>query len=272
MGARNLKPMTGSYTPARKTPVMVDANGRDVSPARLGAVAPHDLDSEAAVISALMLEPDRLVEVRDLLAKPAGDSDGSFYSEGHRIVYRAICELVDASKPVDVVTVAGWIRDRGQIQRIGGAAELGRLVDATPSVENVREHAQRVRSLAIQRAAIRFHWQALAAAYGDVGDMQEWREAQLANHQLLVERGARIEATTLREALIASAKASAENDGVVPLLRTGLWAWDSMLGGLHLGKIHALIAETGEGKTALALQLCCDATGVFDAAGALGGT
>ena len=257
MAERHLRAVGASYTAARRTHDKSDPSPEGVNP-------PCDIEAENAVISALLIDNDRLCEVRDLLPPVSGNNDESFHGDANRIVYMAILALADEGKPFDVVSVAGWIRARGQIQRIGGAKQLGSLVDATPAVANVRVHAELVRDCAIQRGLIRWHRQQLMAAYGDVGDRQKWREERLREHQLLVERGARIQATSMRDALTASAEREVEAKGVPPVVKTGLWAWDTKMGGMHLGKIHGLIARSGEGKTSCGLQMVCGTCGTFE--------
>jgi replicative DNA helicase len=71
-----------------------------------GRVPPHDLDAEAAVLSAILLDRDALDRVLEFL-KPE-----QFYSEANGRIFEAATELAEASTPVDVVSVASWLRDR----------------------------------------------------------------------------------------------------------------------------------------------------------------
>lgn len=260
---RNLRAIDGGQHPRPKHTPVLTANR---SPVAEGTPAPCDLDAEGAVLGALLLKPDELDAVRDILPPTSSDTDAQFYSDANRLVYKAIVQLSDAGERVDIVTVAGWLRARDLIGRAGKTTYLGELLDKTPSIANIREHAYIVRDCALQRAAIRMHWEALAEAYGDVGDRQAWRERQLARHELLVERGSRLaDAMSIKDALREAGEAmvanSAGGGSAVPLLRTGLMAWDRVAGGLYLGKIAGLVAESGEGKTSLSLQLCYRAAG-----------
>jgi hypothetical protein len=40
--------------------------------------------------------------------------------------------LVQSGSPVDIVAAASWLRDRGCLGRVGGAAYVAQLADATP--------------------------------------------------------------------------------------------------------------------------------------------
>src|SRR5215475_10162424 len=95
-----------------------------------GRVPPHDLDGEAAVLSATMLDPSALDKVVEL--KPE-----HFYSEAHRRIYEACLELRQSGSPVDVVQVASFLKDRQRLAQVGGMPYLGQILDAAPVVANV---------------------------------------------------------------------------------------------------------------------------------------
>jgi len=83
-----------------------------------GRVPPHDLDAEAAVLSAVMLDPLAFDKVNEFL-RPE-----HFYSEAHRRIHEACVELSAEGKPVDVVQVATWLRDRERLAQVGGMAYM----------------------------------------------------------------------------------------------------------------------------------------------------
>ena len=75
--------------------------------AEVGGPPPHDLDAEAVVLSAIMLDRVALDRVLEIL-KPE-----HFYSDANARIFRAAQELAIAMTPVDVSTVNTWLRDRG---------------------------------------------------------------------------------------------------------------------------------------------------------------
>src|SRR5688500_10872549 len=89
-----------------------------------GRVPPHDLDAEAAVLSAVMLAQEAFDRVSEFLHAE------HFYSGANQRVYEAVLALQNESRPVDVVTVASWLRDRGLLAQIGGTPYLAQLTDA----------------------------------------------------------------------------------------------------------------------------------------------
>ena len=89
----------------------------DLRPAA-GRVPPHDLDAEASVLSAVLLSSEAFDEVSDLLLAE------HFYSDANRRIFECITELQSGGRPVDVVTVATWLRDHERLQQVGGTPYL----------------------------------------------------------------------------------------------------------------------------------------------------
>ena len=69
-----------------------------------GRIPPQALDLEEAVLGALMLEKDAVMEVTDILEPE------SFYDDRHRKVYEAILDLSRNLKPIDMLTVTEQLR------------------------------------------------------------------------------------------------------------------------------------------------------------------
>lgn len=134
-----------------------------------GRPPPHDLDAEAAVLSALLLSRDSADQVLPSL-RPE-----HFYSDANGRIYQAIVALGD--KPADIVTVRSWLDDRGLLQKTGGPPYLHQLADATPAEANVGEHAKIVREKWRVRQTIATCQRIAAAGYGDVGDVQAYLTA-----------------------------------------------------------------------------------------------
>src|SRR5260221_14705862 len=133
-----------------------------------GRVPPHDLDAEAAVLSAALLSTEAFDEVSDLLRSE------HFYSDANRRIYDAIIDLQSNGRPVDVVAVATWLRDRDRLQQVGGTPYLAQLTDSIPAVAHVAAHAAVVREKWRVRQLIATCQRFAAEGYGGRTDMQEY--------------------------------------------------------------------------------------------------
>ena len=111
-------------------------------------VPPQSVEAEQAVIGGLMLAPESLDRVGDFL------TEHDFYRRDHRLIYRAIRELSEKSKPFDAVTLGEWFEANGLSEQIGGTGYLVELASSTPSAANIRAYAEIVREKAVLRQLI----------------------------------------------------------------------------------------------------------------------
>jgi replicative DNA helicase len=132
-----------------------------------GLVPPHDVAAEEAIAASVLLEPATLDQIGTL-------APDQFWSEGCRWVIDAAQDLAGHGRPVDVVAVAGWLREKDQLVRIGGSAFLAHLADAVPSVANIGDYADRVREKAALRRLISTCQRIAAEGYGDVGPVADY--------------------------------------------------------------------------------------------------
>jgi len=218
----------------------------------VGRVPPHDLDAEAAVLSAILLQPESFDEVAEIL-KPE-----HFYSDANRRVYEAIFELQRMQRAVDVVSVASFLRDKNRLQQIGGTAYLAQLTDATPFVANIETHARLIREKWRLRQVIAVCQTVAAEGYGDCGETQPFIDKA---EQRLFEIARIPEASTIvslreavREAFHILTEATKRGGGITGI-PTGFTQLDRMCAGLHSGDLYIVAGRPGMGKTSFVLNL-----------------
>ncbi|NLE88666.1 MAG: replicative DNA helicase [Myxococcales bacterium] len=220
-----------------------------------GRIPPSDLDAEAAVLSAVMLSGEAFDSVQEQLAPE------HFYSEANRRVFEAVQELVAASRPVDVVSVAAWLRDRGRLDQVGGTPYLAQLVDATPAVAHVEEHARVIREKWRLRSLIATCQRFAAEGYGDCGDVQSFVDAA---EQSIFEL-ARVQESSsvvpVREAIHSAFRILSEarqRGGGITGFETGFTELDKRTSGLHKGDLYIVAGRPGMGKTSFVLNLAAN--------------
>lgn len=214
-------------------------------------VPPCSIDAEQAVLGGLMLVPDALTRVADLL----GELD--FYRRDHQLIWRAICELDRAAQPYDAVTLGEWFEAHGQAEQVQGGAYLVELASTTPSAANIRAYAIIVADKAKRRALIAACSGVLEDAFAGGRDTDAVvADAQAAIGALTQARGHRLKSVNdgLTE-MVEGMQARMASGGVVGT-SYGLPALDDMTGGKQPGDLIIIAARPSMGKTTLALQGC----------------
>jgi replicative DNA helicase len=217
-----------------------------------GRVPPHDLDAEAAVLSAVMLSSEAFDRVAEFL-RPE-----HFYSGANQRVFEAVLSLQSESRPVDVVTVAGWLRDKGLLQQIGGTPYLAQLTDAVPTVAHVEAHGRAVKEKWRLRRVIATCQDFAALGYGDTGEVQGFiDQAEQAIFDLARQpEGSSVSSLkhALQGAFVILSEAAKHGGGITGMA-TGFIDLDKMTAGLHPGELYIVAARPGMGKTAFVLNI-----------------
>jgi replicative DNA helicase len=217
-----------------------------------GRVPPNDLDAEGAVLSAVLLDSGAFDTVQELL-RPE-----HFYADANRRVFEAVIELSSSGRPVDVVSVAGFLRDRNRLEQIGGTPYLAQLADATPAVSHVQAHAQAVREKWRLRQLIATCQRFAAEGYGVPPDVQKFIDSA---EQAVFDIARTPEGTTVepvRDAVVRAFKILEEAErrgGGVTGIPTGFTRLDRQCSGLHAGDLFIVAARPGMGKTSFVLNI-----------------
>ena len=69
-------------------------------------VPPQSNESEMAVLGSIMLKPDVMNDVLDLISKE------TFYSSRHRIIFENLMELFADGKPIDLLSVSEKLKSK----------------------------------------------------------------------------------------------------------------------------------------------------------------
>jgi replicative DNA helicase len=217
-----------------------------------GRVPPHDLDAEAAVLSAILLDGDALDRVLEILKAE------HFYSHANGRIFQAAQQLAIEQSPIDIVSVASWLRDREWLPKMGGTAYLAQLADATPAVGHVEAHARVVFEKWRLRELIATCQRGAAEGYGDVGHVQTFLDA-FEGHIFALTHDRRASGHTIapiaegmREGFDKINEAAARGDRLTGI-PTGYDRLDAEIAGLHDGDLTIVAARPGMGKTSFVM-------------------
>ncbi|MCH2041033.1 MAG: replicative DNA helicase [Saccharospirillaceae bacterium] len=215
---------------------------------------PHSVEAEQSVLGSLMLDERAWESVSESTV------DTDFYRHDHRMIFRAITHLVKSEQPIDVVTVAEELEERAQLDKVGGAAYLSRLVDMTPSIDNCAAYAEIVRERSQQRRLIEAASEMMDKAYEPDGatalDLLSDAEKSIAqiaegNRQ---DGGPQVVAPILKNTLDQLDEMFNQPDGLSGLT-TGFTEIDNRTSGWQKADLVIVAARPSMGKTTYAMNL-----------------
>lgn len=217
-----------------------------------GKIPPSDIETEEVVLGALLIEPNALATVIDILQPEV------FYKEAHQRIFAAVLALYPIGEPIDVITVTNYLRKNGEIDFIGGPAYIAQLTDRVISAANIEYHARILIEKYIQRKLIEISNNIITEAYDATSDafdtLNEAENALFQINEQNLRRSFRSMPSVLqvvREQIETAYKNQGEYTGVV----SGFYQLDQLTGGLQPSDLIIIAARPGMGKTAFALSM-----------------
>ncbi|GAL13809.1 replicative DNA helicase [Vibrio astriarenae] len=134
----------------RQADFRASSNSKKKNDAQVDAikVPPHSIEAEQSVIGGLLLDNERW----DTVAERVVTND--FYSRPHRLIFESARDLLEAGKPLDLITLSEFLEQREQLEDVGGFAYLADLAKNTPSAANINAYADIVAERALVRNLI----------------------------------------------------------------------------------------------------------------------
>jgi len=218
-------------------------------------VPPHSLEAEQSVLGGLMLS----ATAWDKVADKVGEVD--FYREDHRLIFRAIHDLHEASQPCDAVTVSEWFESHGKADQVDGGNYISQLANNTPSAANVGAYADIVREKSILRSLIDVGAQITSSAFSTEG--RESRSLLEEAERLvfaIAEKGARGGSgfvsvqDALKEAMDKIDELNAF-EGDITGIPTGYQDFDRLTAGLQPSDLIIVAGRPAMGKTTFAMNI-----------------
>jgi len=213
-------------------------------------IPPQDLTAEQALLGAILIKPRGIPEVADMVAAE------HFYAEKHRIIYQAMIELDKRGEPIDFITLTSYLKERQQLDEIGGGSYLAELVNLVPSANNLKRYGNIVAKKAALRRLIASAGDILDLGYNEEDDVDSiFERAEQLIHGLtnFSQRTYLAIKDTLSEAwerLDRLHKSTDELRGVP----SGFRDIDNLLAGFQKSDLVILAARPSVGKTSLALD------------------
>ena len=215
-------------------------------------VPPQNLDAEMALLGSIMLRPEALYEIMEVI------KSDSFYSEKHRIIHDTMIELFTKRSPIDLLSVSAKLSEKGWLDQIGGNTYLTEIVNVVPSSSNIGYYAELVQKKYIMRRLIEASDHISQIGYDENKELEEMMDSAEkklfdvtnfnTSHKFVPLKDELTEAWERLERL------HTDGQGMrgVP---TGFADLDHKLAGFQKSDLIILAARPSMGKTALALDI-----------------
>ena len=216
-------------------------------------VPPHSIEAEQSVLGGVMIDNDQWEKVEEILLST------DFYVKNHREIFKAMAELANMAKPMDVITLSEHLEQMGEVDI--GLAYLGELAQNTPTVANIRAYAEIVREKAIMRQLISASNEIADASFNPQGrglaellDLAERKVFAIAESRETSGEGpSKVE--DILKSTIERIEQIQKTKGGVTGLSTGFTDLDNMTSGLQKADLVIIAARPSMGKTTFAMNI-----------------
>lgn len=220
-------------------------------------VPPQDLDAERAALGGMLIDPEAITQVLELIVAE------DFYQEGHREVYRAVLHLFELRFPIDLVTVTARLRELQRLDAIGGAAYLASLTDHVPTTANLTHYARIVHQQGMRRRLITAATEVVKLGYDTseipIDDLLDRAEQLIFD---IAQQKIRKSFFPIREVVKESFKAIERRYELrqpITGVPTGFVDLDRLTSGLNPSDLIIVAGRPSTGKTAFALAMVAHA-------------
>lgn len=225
------------------------------APAPESAALPHNVDAEAALLGALMID-NRLAEDVQLKLRP-----DHFFEPLHARIYEQILKLVDRNMIASPVTLRPLFDADTEMKERGGPSYLAQLTGSGAAIIGARDFAEQIYELALLRALIAVGREMVENALDtseEVDPKGQIENAETALYRVAEEGGGEGTVKSFAEATrlaVQMAEKALNTGGGLSGLTSGFDSINARTGGLHNSDLVILAGRPGMGKTALATNI-----------------
>ena len=220
--------------------------------ALLKRVLPHSIVAEQSVIGCMMISRDAITVAADIL------EEDDFYSRQYALVYRAIVELNDAGKSVDVVTLQNKLKEKDAPPEVSSLEFVRDLMLAVPTAAHIKDYAEIVSEKAILRRMIKVNEEIAGICYVGKESLEEILENAEKGIFNIVQRRNTGDYVPIRQVVLNAMERierASKTKGNVTGVATGFLDLDYRTAGMQPADLILIAARPSMGKTALVLNI-----------------
>lgn len=213
---------------------------------------PASLEAEEAIVGAMLLDKEVISDITEII------TEDDFSNPQLKEIFASIIDLFEEGKPIDVVTVAERLKERGSYDVVGGSEYLTNLVINTPTTANATYYAKIIEEKSLLRKLINSSYKIIEKCQSQnerIEEIVDFAEKTIFNviqnknskdfshlKEILIETYNKIEELYLKKSHIIG----------VP---TGFSELDKITAGFQPSDLILIAARPAMGKTSFALNI-----------------
>jgi replicative DNA helicase len=213
---------------------------------------PANVEAERAILGAILLDNLSFNEAAEHLQAE------DFSLDSHRRIYARMIELMDSSRPIDLITLVEELDRHKELQAIGDVGYISGLIDGVPDRPSIEHYIKIVRDKALLRGLINTASSAIARAseQSDLAEeiLNDTEAAILGLSEKRIGRGFLGIQEIIKESF-GSVDALLQRGQRITGLATHYTDLDEMTSGFQPSDLIIIAARPSMGKTSLAMNI-----------------
>ncbi|MBR5660809.1 MAG: replicative DNA helicase [Bacteroidales bacterium] len=221
----------------------------------MGNKPPQALEVEEAVLGAMLIEPSSVDMALEEL------SPSCFYDPRHKMIYEAMSELVNEHTSVDIVTVSSKLREKGNLEAVGGPVVLAGLSEKVGAAAHIEYYVKILKQKSIQRDLITASYEILRDSYDDSVKVDQLIDEAQTKVYNAIQNNLKKDVQEVGSIINDAMREIERNQNIQGLsgVPSGFPTLDRITRGWQKSDLIILAARPSVGKTAFALNLARNA-------------
>jgi replicative DNA helicase len=216
---------------------------------------PHSIEAEQGVLGCILLSPNECMGMSIEKLKRGSEV---FYDMRHQALFDVLAEMYDKKELIDPITVQQHLRDRNQLEALGGMPYIAGLMNCVPSAANLEYYLEIVREKWTLRKMIQTCTGAISRVYEHQGEVDALLDEVERDVLQISEERVAVNTRTIKDLVhkaINTIEDYHQRQGMLTGLGSGFPDLDKMTSGFHGGEMIVIAARPSMGKTSLAMNI-----------------
>jgi len=212
---------------------------------------PHNFLAEKMILSCLLINSEAIETTIQNLPVDA------FYFRNHQEIYRAILNMYENQIPIDALTIATFLQNHGNLEKVGGIKVLIDLITQIPNLIYLEEYIRLVKDKFIRRSLIKLGYEVINSGYITnipLEDILNNFENKLFNLTNEIKTPKLFSGAELLSKVFSELKDKSLNP-TLPGISSGFYELDSIIQGFQKSDLIIIAGRPSMGKTALSLNI-----------------
>ncbi len=215
-------------------------------------IPPQNVDAERVCIGSVLIDREIMGTISEIVR--ASD----FYVHAHETIFSALLALYERNEPLDRITLAEELKRRGALERVGGPAYLGTLVNSVQTAASAAYYAKLVREKSTLRSLIHAGTEIVQTGFEAEEDVEGAIDR---SEQMIFAIGQRqmggdfAHVGSLMKPALDELEEYYYRRGELSGVTTGFPDIDAVTTGFKPGNFVIIAARPGMGKTSFALNM-----------------